>query len=705
MRTSQLNRPDAKISFSPINNPIRYLKGVGPKKAEILKKIGIETVDELLTYYPRSYEDRTRLRLIAQIADGETTSIQATVISHAVIATKRGKRILKITLSDGTGKAVLVCFNQMYLKDYLKKGTTIIVNGKFEKTFRSVSITNFSYEILSQDSEDLIHTGRIVPIYPLAEGVNARFLRALIKKVVDEYAPSREDMLGTDVKNKYGLCPTPEAIKNIHFPEDFEAKDRAYERLAFDEFFLMELGLAMRKRKNKSLTKGITYKIKKTLLSEFRKGLPFDFTGDQKKVIREIFTDMQSSNPMNRLLQGDVGSGKTVVALSALLLAVENGYQGVLMAPTEVLAQQHYITITRMLEGLIKDKKLRVLLLVGGSSKTKKNAIKGSVTRAKADIIIGTHAIIQEGVSFESLGLAVIDEQHKFGVMQRAKLRRKGFSPDVLVMTATPIPRTLSLTVYGDLDVSVINELPPGRGKIRTLKMEEDAAYELVREEVAKGRQAYIVYPLIDESEKLSLKAANMMSKKFKEKIFPDMQVGLLHGRLGTAQKESVMDAFRQRQIDVLVTTSVIEVGMDIHNASLMLIEESNRFGLASLHQLRGRVGRGNYDSYCILMGNASTGEAKRRISSMLSTGDGFKIAEEDLALRGPGEFFGTRQHGLPELKIGNIIQDFSLLVRARDEAFSIIEKDPSLSLGEHQKIKQLLLEKFAGRLELISVG
>lgn len=688
-----------------LNKPVRYIKGVGPKKAALLKRIGVNSIYDLITYYPRIYEDRAHLKLIGQIQDGEFTTIQATVIGHKIISTRKGKRLLKIILSDGTGQATLVCFNQFYLKDYLTKGTTIIVSGKFERTFQGVEITNFTYEILTKDAEDLIHTGRIIPIYPLAEGVNARFLRALIKKVVDEVGSELADMLTEEIKRRNNLLSFSESIKNIHFPESFELNYKARERLVFDEFFLLELGLAIRRKKIETLDKGISYKIKKILLSEFRQVLPFDFTPEQKKVINEIFKDMQSAKPMNRLLEGDVGSGKTVVALAALLLAVENGYQGVLMAPTEILAQQHYLTLTQILKPLIDKNKVRLSLFVGNQKKTEREKVKNSIVKGETDIIIGTHTLIQEGMEFHRLGLIVIDEQHKFGVIQRAKLRKKGFNPDVLVMTATPIPRTLSLTVYGDLDVSIIEKSPPGRGVIRTLKLKETGAYELVKEEIAKGHQAYIVYPLIEESEVLSLKAAKIMTQKLQQEVFTEWRVGLLHGKMSGAQKEAVMNAFRDKKIDILVTTSVIEVGMDIPNASVMVIEESGRFGLASLHQLRGRVGRGNYDSYCILVGKTSTEEANRRIEMMLITNDGFKIAEEDLALRGPGEFFGTRQHGLPELKIGNIIKDLGLLTKARLEAFNLIEQDSNLSFYKHKLIKDNLLVKFKGGLDLIGVG
>lgn len=686
-----------------LESNVQYLKGVGPQKAKLLAKIGIGTVYDLITYFPRSYEDRRFLKPISQIQDGEEANIQAQVTRHQIVYTKRKKDILKIFLRDNSGEAILVCFNQTYLADILKRGTSVIVHGKFEWKLTGLEITNFTYEILDNNSDtDLIHTRRIVPIYGLTKGLNIKFLRSLVKKTLDEYADGLSDMLPSVIKKERGICSYVWAIKNIHFPENWEEKEKAYRRLVFDEFFLFQLALAIRRRGIKKTKKIFSYTLKRTLLTPFRETLPFDFTRAQKKVINEIFSDMQSVYPMNRLLQGDVGSGKTVVALAALLLAVENDLQGVIMVPTEILAEQHYINLEKMLSSL----NVKVDLLVGGMSKREKKKICQKLEEGKIDILIGTHTLLQEGVKFSHLGLVVIDEQHKFGVTQRAQLREKGLNPDVLVMTATPIPRTLALTVYGDLDVSTISESPSGRGKIITQWMEEEEAYRKVSEEVKKGRQSYIVYPLVDEKDTLEIKAAVKMAERLKKEVFPYCKVGLLHGQMKKGQKKTIMEDFVKKKLDILVTTSVIEVGIDVSNASVMVIEHSERFGLSTLHQLRGRVGRGEYTSYCILLGSAKTFEARRRMEVMLGSTDGFRIAEEDLRLRGPGEFFGTQQHGLPELKIGNIIYDFQILTRAREVAFKILERESfGLTDYEYKRIKEGLFRRFGSNLKWISVG
>ncbi len=693
-------------TFVNLDMSVQYLKGVGPRKALFLKRLEINTVFDLMTYFPRDYEDRSHIKLIAQLRPQENATVQATVIHHQVLRTRKGRGLLKITVSDGTGDVVLVCFNQMYLKDTLKKGMTIILNGKFEAGPSALQITNFMYEIIGEETHDLIHTGRIVPIYTVTDGITVRFLRSLIKRTIDQAHCIITDCIPGEVSRRNGLMEYYEALRNIHFPESFDMRDKAYVRLAFEEFFLLELGLALRKLRIEKIHKGISYSVRHTLLPEFKKALPFTFTRSQVKVINEIFSDMRLSKPMNRLLQGDVGSGKTVVALSALLLAVENGYQGVLMAPTEILAEQHYMNISCLLESLIKCGKIRIALLAGGGTASKKRkGILARIQSGETNIIIGTHTLIQEGVSFDRLGLIIIDEQHKFGVMQRALLRQKGVSADVLVMTATPIPRTLALTVYGDLDVSTIDELPPYRKSVQTNKMSEDEAYALVRDEVDKKRQSYIVYPLVEESEKLSLKSAQVMADKLQKGVFKGLRVGLLHGQMSAKQRDIVMSLFVHGKLDILVTTTIIEVGIDVPKASVMVIEHAERFGLSNLHQLRGRVGRGTYQSYCILVGKDRSPQAKRRLQVMLETNDGFKIAEEDLAIRGPGEFFGTRQHGLPNLKIGDIVRDFKLLKIARHEAFSLVKSDPFLRSTQNQILNERFLHRFKDTMNLINVG
>ncbi len=684
-----------------LNMSVQFLKGVGPERARTLKKISIETVGDLITYFPFRHEDRAHLKLFAQITHEEEATVLAVVADHQIIPTRGGRPLLKILLEDGSGKATMVCFNQLYLKDYLPPGTSVVLHGKFERTFRDLQITNFTYEKLAGKEDDLIHTKRIVPIYQITLKLNLRFLRTLIKKTLDSHLSYLRETLSEIILRKHNLMPYQQAVYNMHFPSTWEEVGAARRRLVFEEFFFWELAMALRRRQVKVIDKNRKYQLKKNLLTTFKEKLPFDFTSAQKKVIREIFNDLMSPRPMNRLLQGDVGSGKTVVAVAALLLVVENGYQAAVMAPTEILAEQHYLTLRQMLEGL----QVKVELATGRMGQKRKREVYQRIAGGESQIIIGTHALIEQGVEFSNLALAVIDEQHKFGVMQRARLRKKGENLDILVMTATPIPRTLTLTVYGDLDVSIIDQLPPGRRKVLTQRLFEEEAYQMVIDGVRKGQQAYIVYPIINESDKLELRAAVKMAERLMATVFTDFRVGLLHGQMKSDEKEQVMMKFLNREFDILITTSIIEVGIDVANACLMVIEHSERFGLATLHQLRGRVGRSTEQSLCILLGQTKTEEAKKRVQIMLETNDGFLIAEEDLRLRGGGEFFGTQQHGLPEFKIGNIVSDHRELELARQAAFHLISRDPILTLPENRVIKQKFKQKFRKRFSLASVG
>ena len=684
-----------------LNMSVQFLKGVGPERARILKKIGIETVGELITYFPFRHEDRARLKLFGQITHGEEATVLAVVAEHQITFTRGGKPLLKILLEDGSGKATMVCFNQFYLKDSLPLGTSIVLHGKFERTFGDLQITNFTYEKLVGKEDDLIHTKRIVPIYQVTSKLNLRFLRTMIKRTLDSYLSCLKESLPEAILREYDLMPYPEAVYNMHFPHSWEKLEVARRRLVFEEFFFWELAMALRRRRVKTIEKNRKYQLKRNLLTAFKEKLPFDFTSAQKRVIKEIFNDLMSPRPMNRLLQGDVGSGKTVVALAAILLVLENGYQAAVMAPTEILAEQHYLTLRQMLKGL----QVKVDLAIGRMGKKTKRELYQRIAQGESQIVVGTHALIEEGVKFSDLALAVIDEQHKFGVMQRARLRKKGENLDILVMTATPIPRTLALTVYGDLDVSVIDELPPGRKEVLTQKFSEEEAYQIVVEGVRKGQQAYIVYPIINESDKLELRAAVKMAERLMATVFKQFRVGLLHGQMKSEEKERVMMKFLNKEFDILITTSIIEVGIDVANACLMVIEHSERFGLATLHQLRGRVGRGTEQSLCILLGQPKTEEAKKRLQIMMETNDGFRIAEEDLRLRGGGEFFGTEQHGLPEFTIGNIISDYRELELARRAAFDLIDRDPILTLPGNGVIRQKFKEKFKRRFSLASVG
>ena len=670
----------------------RYIKGVGPVKSGLLSKLGIETVQDLLYCFPRRYEDRSKIKKVAEARPGNFETIRVKVLAFGDRTTKMGLSIFKLAVGDSTGVIHATWFNQPYMKDRFKIGQELIIYGKVEGR-DCFEINNPEYEILTGTKEDSAHMGRIVPIYPLTEYLTQRWLRCILKFAVDEYAGNLVDMLPYDIRQRNDLMLLKGAVQNVHFPVSKVVLEKARRRFIFDEFLLLEAGIAMKRASIKIDLDGLSHTIEGDLLERFKKSLPFEFTKSQSKVIKEIERDMKSPRPMNRLLQGDVGSGKTIVALCALIVAVQNGYQGALMVPTEILAGQHYRNFVALLENF----NVKVLLFSGDLTLQERQRRRHMIETGEADIIVGTHAIIQEGVSFKGLGLAVVDEQHKFGVQQRALLKRKSINPDILVMTATPIPRTLALTLYGDLDSSIIDELPPGRKKVRTLYFEEknrEKAYRIAGEQVKIGRQVYVVYPIIEESEKSDLRAAVKMHKELEE-FFPDIKVGLLHGRMKSKEKERIMREFKDKKIDILVSTIVIEVGVDIQNASLMIIEHAERFGLSQLHQLRGRIGRGEYASYCILVSNPKNDEAKSRISAMLKTHDGFKIAEEDLEIRGPGEFFGTRQHGLPELKIGNIIRDRNILELAKTEAFELIKKDRFLERPENRLIKEDLKKKF----------
>ncbi|MDP8230487.1 MAG: ATP-dependent DNA helicase RecG [Candidatus Gorgyraea atricola] len=678
----------------------RYVKGVGPSKLKLLNRLDIETIEELIYCLPRRYEDRSKIKKVSETKSGRFETIKVKVLAFGDRTTKRGLNIFKMAVGDSTGVLHATWFNQPYMKDKFEVGQELILYGKVEKP----QINNPEYEILTGTKEDSIHMGRIVPIYPLTESLNQRWFRNVLKFTVDEYGGNAVDMLPYEIRRRNDLMLLKGALENAHFPVSEIVLKKAKKRLVFDEFLLLQAGIAMKRASIKIDLTGCAHKLDGDLIGKFKQGLPFEFTKSQVKVLKEIEEDMQNPKPMNRLLQGDVGSGKTIVALCALILTVQNGYQGALMVPTEILADQHYKNIS----ALLKDLGVKVVLLSGDLKSKERDRRKHMIETGEVDLVIGTHALIQQSVRFKRLGLAVIDEQHKFGVSQRALLKSKSVNPDILIMTATPIPRTLSLTVYGDLDTSIIDELPPGRGDTKTLYFEgknRERSYKIAEEQVVLGRQVYIVYPIIEESKTSDLRAAKKMHAQLSER-FSKLNVGILHGKMKSVDKERIMRDFKDKKIGILVSTIVIEVGVDIPNASTMIIEHAERFGLSQLHQLRGRIGRGKYISYCILISDPKSDDAKSRIKAMLETQDGFKIAERDLEIRGPGEFFGTRQHGLPELKIGNIIRDRDILELARKEAFEIVKKDRFLRRPEHRHIRQGLEKKFGmASLELATVG
>jgi len=692
-----------KKQYNDLNVSAQYVKGVGPKRIKTLNKQGICTVNDLLYYLPRRYEDRSNLKQISQVKVNSFETVRGKVLTMGLRRTRKKMSIFELALGDASGVIYGVWFNQPFMKDRFKVGDEVILSGKVE-WYNHLQITTPEYEVLNPDDDDTIHTARVVPIYPLTQNLYQRSIRGIIKNCLDCYLSAVREILPDSIMRKHKLVGLQEALLNIHFPADTECLEPARHRLVFDEFLFLQLGIGLHRLKIKTAAPGISHRIDGQLLADFEKKLPFKLTSAQKKVIGHIKKDMAGDKPMNRLLQGDVGSGKTIVCIFSLLTTVQNGFQAAVMVPTEILAEQHYLTLSQLLVPL----GLNVVLLVSGLSKKAREKTLSEIVSGKADVVVGTHAVIQGDVKFEKLGLIVVDEQHKFGVLQRADLRKKGVNPDVLVMTATPIPRTLALTVYGDLDVSVIDQMPPGRKEVKTYWVSESKRqdlYRFIEKEIASGRQAFIVYPLIEESEKLQLKAAVQMLEKFRKEVFQHLKVGLLHGRMSSPDKEEIMKAFRAGEYNILVSTTVIEVGIDIPNASIMFIENAERFGLSQLHQLRGRIGRGKYESYCLLMSGGLSEDGKKRLSAMTRTSDGFEIAEYDLSLRGPGEFFGTRQHGLPELKIANLVTDLKMLETARQEAFDLIKQDPGLNKPEHALIKEEVKQKFRGKLELLSVS
>jgi ATP-dependent DNA helicase RecG len=683
---------------------VRYIKGVGPKKSQHLARVGLNTIEDILYYLPKRYEDRSSVTAIKDLKPGGSMTIQGEIITLSSRTSRTGSSIVQAAMADGTGTIHAVWFNQPYLRDMLKAGDKLVLYGKVE-IYDRLQMIQPEYEILEdKEVNQSLNIGRIVPVYSLTAELTQRFMRGMIFKAIGGYVKYAVERLPTYIIARQRLVDIKFALRNIHFPTNFELLEKAYKRIVFEEFFILQLALAIRKKGSAPEEEAFGHKMTLGELSaSFKKALPFELTEAQKRAVVEIERDMFSSRPMNRLLEGDVGSGKTVVAAHALVLAAQNGFQSVIMAPTEVLARQHFIGLSELFMPL----GINVALLIGGMDTRSRDGVYSDIKEGKADVVVGTHAIIQESVEFKNLGLAVIDEQHKFGVAQRAILRRKGHNPHVLIMTATPIPRTLALTVYGDLDISTIKELPKGRKPIATYWVEEekrDQMYGFIMEELKDGRQAYVVCPLIDTKADGKAGAVETFGR-LKKEIFTDYEVGLLHGKMSTKDKDKVMKDFKKGKINVLVSTVVIEVGIDIPNASVMLIENADRFGLSQLHQLRGRIGRGGFESYCILLADPKTDAAADRLKAIEGTLDGFEIAETDMDLRGPGEIFGTRQHGLPEIRFGNLAKDFGIMELARKEAFTLIEKDPGLSEEHHQLLKKSLYERFKGRLELIRVG
>ncbi len=680
---------------SGLDAPAQYITGVGPARAALLARLGLHTVRDVLFHRPRRYEDRSRLARIADLVPGQRQTTQGVVV--ALSERRRGTYQFIAALSDDTGVLRAIWFGQRYLRRTIRRGMRLIVYGRVERAGGLQMVVD-DFEVLTGGEEDTLHTGRIVPVHPATEGLSPRALRTIVDRALAQYGDRVPELLPPDVRRRHRLPDRRWALRSLHFPASLADAEAARARLAFDELLVLQVGVLMRRRALRAEDKGVRYPDPQALLDRFLAALPFPLTGAQRRAVEEIAADMRQPAPMNRLLQGDVGSGKTVVAAAALWLCAAGGYQGALMAPTEILAEQHHRTLRTLLDPL----GVRVVLVTGGGSARERAAVREALASGDAQVAVGTHALLEEGVVFARLALVVVDEQHKFGVAQRAALRRKGMSPDVLVMTATPIPRTLSLTVYGDLDVTVLDELPPGRGDVRTYVRGPDRraqVYAWVRDQVRAGRQAYVVCPLIEESDSLQAEAAVRLAARLQEEVFRDQPVGVLHGRMRADDKDAVMERFRRGEIKVLVATPVIEVGVDVPQATIMVVEDADRFGLAQLHQLRGRVGRGGQTSHCILLAGSPVETAAARLRIMEQTRDGFVIARRDLELRGPGELLGTRQHGLPDLVMADLLTDDDLLEAARAEARRILQDDPDLRSPAHAALREQVVRTVAAAL------
>ena len=662
---------------------IRFLKGVGEKRAELLRKKGIDTVGALLRFYPRAYLDWQNITPISECHEGENVCVRAEITSPVKTANiRRGMTLYKFSAADDSGVIEVTLFNRKYLAENLREGRSYLFYGKlgYGITLRRMS----SPEIMPAE-----YMG-IEPVYAAAEGLSSKTIEKIMKNAL-VYTDSMQDAIPDGIRQKNGLCDFKTALKSIHFPLERQALESAKRRLVFEELFVLQTGLLFLKRRRRALA-GCT--VKENLLEEFKKTLSFKLTGAQERVINECLTDMMSPRPMNRLIQGDVGSGKTAVAAALMYISAGNGFQSALMAPTELLAEQHFKTLCKITE----NSGIKCALLTGSLTKKQKDEVKTGLKSGEIKVAVGTHALLTDDVEFESLGLVVTDEQHRFGVGQRGRLSSKGNNPHTLVMSATPIPRTLGLIIYGDLDISIIDEYPAGRQKIATYCVDSSynaRVYNYIKKFIAEGRQAYIVCPLVDENEALGIKSASEYYEELSENQFKDYTLGLLHGKMKPKDKESVMRRFAAGEIQLLISTTVIEVGIDVPNAALMVIENAERFGLSQLHQLRGRIGRGEYSSACILISDVKSGDTKRRLDVIKNNTDGFKIADEDLKLRGPGDFLGSRQHGLPDMKIADIFADRETLHSAGKEAEELLRRDPMLHDAENAGLRSEITELF----------
>ena len=672
---------------------VKYIKGVGPNRVKLLNKLNIYTLKDLITYYPRTYEDRSKPKKICECIDGEEAVIEAIACGNLVETRLPRKTMQKLLVRDETGSLLITWFNHTYLKGKFKVGQRYRFYGKFSYKYGKPELNSPVFD----EIENKNNTGRIIPIYPLTYQLSQNTIRRIMENAINEVRGNLEENLPEEILKQYNLQGINEATEKIHFPKELKEFKIARERLFFEELFVTQLALLALKNSYRNEEKGIAFS-KDVHISDVIKEFPFNLTGAQRRVLEEIEGDMEQEKSMNRLLQGDVGSGKTAIAMCAAYKAVKTGYQVAIMAPTAILATQHLESFKKILDKLgIKSE-----LLISGITKKNKENILERLKNGEIDILIGTHALIEENVQFKKLGLVVTDEQHRFGVKQRTRIAEKGNNPDVLVMSATPIPRTLALILYGDLDISIIDELPPNRKKIETFavsKKLEQRIDAFIKKQIDEGRQGYIVCPLVEENEEMDLKSVIELYEKYQKEIFPQYRVAYLHGKMRPKEKDQIMLDFKDHKIDLLISTTVIEVGVDVPNANIMVIEDAQRFGLAALHQLRGRVGRGGYQSYCILKYEGQSENVRKRMKVMCDTNDGFIISEKDLELRGSGDFFGTMQHGIPEFKIANLFEDVDILKKAQRAAQNIIIEDPNLE--NHKKLAKLVDEKFTKRIEI----
>jgi ATP-dependent DNA helicase RecG len=689
---------------SGLQAPLQFVKGIGPRRAELLARKGLLTVGDALFFVPIRHEDRTRLTPFRQLQAGDVRTCSGVIVGVSP-PPPRSRAPFTALLRDESGFAVAAFFGRRgHLARAFTRGQRLVLHGKAKPHRGQMTIQVQDWELVEASDDERRHTGRLVPIYSTTDGLPQRSLRTLMHALVEAHVGEVGEVLPERVRSRRRLPALADALRSAHFPELESELAAAHHRLAFDDFLFLQLGLAILRART-TRARGFALRAPGHLVARLRASLPYALTAAQERVWEEIRADMAAPFPMHRLLQGDVGSGKTIVAALAVLTAVEAGYQTAVMAPTEILAEQHFMTLQQLLAPL----GVSVALLTSSLKARERDGRRAALASGEVACAVGTHALVQEAVAFRRLGLAVVDEQHRFGVAQRARLRDKGEHPDLLVMTATPIPRTLALTLYGDLDVSVIDALPPGRRPVTTVARTEAKRreiYEFLRGQVREGRQIYIVCPLVEESEVIDLQAATDMARRLQQDVFPELTVGLMHGRLGFEEKDAIMRRFKAREVHVLVATTVIEVGIDVPNASVMLVEHAERFGLSQLHQLRGRVGRGPWRSYCILLTPPRPSEdAQRRMDAMVATNDGFRIAEIDLELRGPGEFFGTRQSGLPEFRVADLLRDAAILEDARREATAIVGADPELRDPEHRGLRESLLARWRGKLRLASAG